>query len=100
MLPQLIRGTLDDVTISSEDVALECVRRAMSRCTRRTSRSAGMPTPGAATATVVLDEEQLRTLLSTVEDFPAESLGLAAAERHDVDRAEPVRHRPARSASR
>ena len=35
---------------------------------------------GSATATVVLTEEQLRTLMSTVEDFPADSLGLAAPD--------------------
>ncbi len=29
-----------------------------------------------ASATVVLDEEQLRTLLSTVQEFPTDSLGL------------------------
>ncbi len=35
---------------------------------------------GSAAATVVLTEEQLRTLMSTVEDFPADSLGLAAPD--------------------
>ena len=32
---------------------------------------------GSATATVVLDEDQLRALMATVDGFPADSLGLA-----------------------
>lgn len=75
VLPQLIRGTLDDVTISSDDVALEAFSgdvtvHAQDLAIRGDAGS------GSATATVVLDEEQLRTLLSTVQNFPVESLGL------------------------
>ena len=77
VLPQLIRGTLDDVTVSSEDVALEAF---VGDVTVHAQDIAirGDAAAGAASATVVLDQEQLRTLLSTVENFPAESLALAA----------------------
>jgi hypothetical protein len=75
VLPQLIRGSLDDVTISSEDVALEAF---VGDVTVHAQDIALRDDSGAAeaSATVVLDEEQLRTLLSTVQDFPVDSLGL------------------------
>lgn len=76
VLPQLIRGSLDDVTISSDDVALEAFVGDV------TVRAQDIPlrdgsAAGAASATVVLDLEQLRTLLSTIEELPVESVGLA-----------------------
>lgn len=76
VLPQLIRGSLDDVTVSSEDVALESF---VGDVTVHAQDIAirGDAAAGAASATVVLDLEQLRTLLSTIEEFPAESLGLS-----------------------
>jgi hypothetical protein len=76
VLPQLIRGSLDDVTVSSEDVALESF---IGDVTVHAQDIAirGEAAAGAASATVVLDLEQLRTLLSTIEEFPAESLGLS-----------------------
>lgn len=76
VLPQLIRGSLDDVTVSSEDVALDAF---VGDVTVHAQDIALRDASGAAeaSATVVLDEEQLRTLLSTVQDFPTESLALA-----------------------
>ncbi len=76
VLPQLIRGSLDDVTVSSEDVALEAF---VGDVTVHAQDIAirGEAAARAATATVVLDLEQLRTLLSTIQDFPTDSLGLA-----------------------
>ena len=76
VLPQLIRGSLDDVTVSSEDVALDAfvgdvTVHAQDIAIRGESRARE------ASARVVLDLEQLRTLLSTIQDFPTESLGLA-----------------------
>jgi uncharacterized protein YpmS len=76
VLPQLIRGSLDDVTVSSEDVALQAF---VGDVTVHAQDIAirGEAAARVATATVVLDLEQLRTLLSTIQDFPADSLGLA-----------------------
>jgi hypothetical protein len=76
VLPQLIRGSLDDVTVSSEDVALQSF---VGDVTVHAQDIAirGEAAARAATATVVLDLEQLRTLLSTIQDFPTDSLGLA-----------------------
>jgi len=76
VLPQLIRGSLDDVTVSSEDVALEAF---VGDVTVHAQDIAirGEAAAREATATVVLDLEQLRTLLSTIQDFPTDSLGLA-----------------------
>lgn len=76
VLPQLIRGSLDDVTVSSEDVALDAF---VGDVTVHAQDIAirGDAAARAASATVVLDLEQLRTLLSTIEEFPADSLGLS-----------------------
>lgn len=75
VLPQLIRGSLDEVTISSDDVALEAF---VGDVTVHARDIALRDDSGAAeaSATVVLDEAQLRTLLSTLQGFPTESLGL------------------------
>jgi uncharacterized protein YpmS len=76
VLPQLIAGTLDDVTVSSEDVPL-----GPSVTGDVTVHASGVPVRGgsvdAATATASFDQEQLRALLSTVEGFPAETVSLA-----------------------
>lgn len=76
VLPQLIRGSLDEVTVSSQDVALEAFVGDVT-VHARDIPIRGDGGAGAASATVVLDVEQLRTLLSTIPDFPTESLGLA-----------------------
>ncbi|HYJ50434.1 MAG TPA: DUF2993 domain-containing protein [Microbacterium sp.] len=76
VLPQLIVGTLEDVTVSSDDVKLGAL---VGDVTVHAQDIAirGEGTAGAASATVVLDPQQLRTLLSTIEDFPADSVDLA-----------------------
>lgn len=76
VLPQLIRGTLEDVTVSSDDVELDAF---VGDVTVHAQDIAirGEAAAREATATVVLDLDQLRTLLSTIQDFPVESLGLA-----------------------
>jgi len=74
VLPQLIVGTLGEVTISSDDVALGSFVGDV------TVHARNVPTRGGemsgATAAVRLDEEQLRELMTTVDGFPAESLAL------------------------
>lgn len=76
VVPQLISGSLDDVTVSSEDVALS-----PSVTGDVTVQVTGFPLRGGpaagATATAAFDEEQLRSLLATVEGLPAETVSLA-----------------------
>lgn len=79
VLPQLIGGTLEEVTVSSEDVQLDAFAGDVT-VTAQDIAIRGETGAGAATATVVLDQEQLRGLLSTVEGFPVESLALAAPD--------------------
>lgn len=79
VLPQLIVGTLQDVTISSDDVQLQSFAGDVTVHAQDIAIR-GETGGGTATATVVLDEEQLRTLLATVENFPVESLGLSAPD--------------------
>lgn len=75
VLLQLAKGTLDEVTITSDDVTLGAMTGDM------TVHATGLPVRGddafsSASASIVLDEAQLRTLLGTVEGFPAESVAL------------------------
>lgn len=77
VLPQVIAGTLDDITLSSEDVVVgdfagDVVVTAQDVPIR------GGGAMGAAHATVTVDETQLRRLMSTVQNFPADTLGIAA----------------------
>lgn len=78
VLPQLISGTFSDVTVSSEDVPVGDLSGDI------TVAAQGVPIRGGdmsgATATVALDEDQLRAVLSSVEGFPAESVGLDAPD--------------------
>jgi hypothetical protein len=76
VLPQLIVGTIEDITVTSQDVTLGAFTGDVS------VHATGVPTRGSgdiqkATATVSMDEAQLQGLLSTVKGFPADSVGLA-----------------------
>ncbi|MFG6474909.1 DUF2993 domain-containing protein [Microbacterium sp. P06] len=79
VIPQLISGTLDDVTVASDDVSFGQlsgdVRVNITDMPIRADAAAG---PGSAT--VSLDETQLRALLSTVDGFPADAAGIAAPD--------------------
>ena len=79
VIPQLIAGTLDDVTVSSEDVPFGLLTGDV------TVHATGIAFRGeaeaeTATGTVSLTEPQLKTLLESVQDFPVESLELAAPD--------------------
>jgi hypothetical protein len=76
VIPQLIGGSLDELTIASDDVTFSGVTgdvtvTAQDVAVRGTGEMSG------ATATVSLDESQLQTLLATVEGFPSDTVGLA-----------------------
>lgn len=76
MIPQLIGGTFDDITVSSDDVPL-----ADALTGDITVHATGVQYRDAAarsaTAEVSLDEAQVRALLATVEGFPADTVGIA-----------------------
>lgn len=79
MIPQLIAGSFGDVRIASEDVVLGSFAGDVAIEARDVPIRGGGDASG-GTATVVVDQEQLRTLMSTVEGFPADSLALAAPD--------------------
>ncbi len=79
VLLQVITGSLDDVTVSSQDVTLGPLTADVSAHATGVSLR-GEGGLGAATASVGLDEPQLRALMGTVEGFPADTLGLAAPD--------------------
>jgi len=79
LLPQLIAGRLDEVTVSSDDVALGPITGDV-RAEMR-----GVPVAGGAaaengTASVRLDEAQVRALLAQIPDFPSGTVTLAAPD--------------------
>jgi hypothetical protein len=81
VLPQLIGGTLDEMTVASDDVPLGDSGVTGDVTVVATDIGVrGDHTLGAATATVSLGEAELRTLLSSVDGFPADSVGLAAPD--------------------
>jgi hypothetical protein len=79
VIPQLITGTLSEVTITSEDVPMESFVGDVTVSAQDIPIRGGGEM-GSGTATVVLTEDQLRTLMETVDDFPADSVGLEAPD--------------------
>lgn len=76
ILPQLISGRLDSLTVSSADVSFGGLSGDV------VVRATGIPIRGDApaesgSATVTLDEAEVRTLLATVDGFPSETVTLA-----------------------
>lgn len=76
VIPQLIVGRLDTVVITSADVPLGDTAADVSVTAHdvRVREPQGM---SSAAATVVLNEEQLRLLMSSVDGFPADTMSLA-----------------------
>lgn len=77
LLPQLIAGTLADVRIASDDVTLGAFSGDV------TAHGEGIPIRGngaaaGGTAEVRMSTEQLRSLLMTIDGFPAETIALEA----------------------
>ena len=76
VLPQLIGGALDDVTVASDDVTLGSVSADVS------VHATGIPIRGdaparSASATVRLDQDQLRGLLATIGELPLETVEIS-----------------------
>lgn len=76
IIPQLIGGTLDELTVASDDVEVGQFIGDVSVTARDVPITGGAL--GGATATVTLDEEQLHGLVSTIEGFPADTAGIDA----------------------
>jgi len=79
VLPQLIGGSLDDVTVSAADVSFGALSGDVE------VHAAGVPIRGdaplqSASATVRLDQTQVRALLGTVDGFPADAVTLEAPD--------------------
>jgi len=78
MIPQLISGSLGEVVIVSDDVPIGSFTGDVTvTATEVPVRGGEM---GSAAATITLDEEQVRELMSTVDGFPADSLALDAPD--------------------
>jgi uncharacterized protein YpmS len=76
VLPQLIGGSLNEITVSSQDVPVGTFEGDV------TVTATDVPVRdasdiGSATATVTLDQAQLQSLLSSIDQFPAEGVTLA-----------------------
>ena len=76
IIPQLVVGRLDQLTISSDDVALGGITGDV------VVHAAGVPTRGtadvaSARAELTLDEKQLRALLATIDGLPSDTVSLA-----------------------
>lgn len=76
MIPQLIKGTIDEIAVAAPDAQVDAFTGDIA------VHATGVPIRGdgdieSATATVSMDQKQLQGLLSTVDGFPADSVGLA-----------------------
>lgn len=79
VLAQLIGGRLDDVTVTSDDVTLGPITGDVLVELRGVPVSGGEAAEG-GTASVRLDEEQVRALLAQIPDFPSGTVTLAAPD--------------------
>lgn len=77
ILWQLATGTIDDVTISSDDVTIRDISGDATVHLRNVQIRAGFAM-SEGSATVSFDTDQLRALLTRVDGFPTETVGLAA----------------------
>jgi hypothetical protein len=77
VLPQLIGGSLDELTIASDDVTLGEVTGDVTVIAHDVAVRGSGEMSG-ATATVSLDQAQLQTLLATIDEFPADTVALDA----------------------
>lgn len=76
VIPQLLGGSLNEVTVSSEDVAVDAFEGDVTVTATDVPIQQGVDI-GGATATVTMDEAQLQDLLAQVDRFPSETVGLA-----------------------
>lgn len=77
VLPQLLSGRLNEISVASPDVAFGPVSGDVVVNLTDVPVSADAAA-GPGSATVRLDEAQLQALLGTIDGFPADSVGIAA----------------------
>jgi len=77
VLPQLLSGRLGEITVASPDVALGPVTGDVAVTLTDVPVSADAAA-GPGSATVRLDEAQLRALLGTLDGFPADTVAITA----------------------
>src|SRR5688500_18614710 len=75
VIPQLLSGSLDEVTVSSDDVPVGSFEGDVTVTAFGVPLQQGVDMSG-ATATVTLDAAQLQSVLGTIEGFPAGTVGL------------------------
>lgn len=75
IIPQLISGTFDEISLASDDVAFGPLVGDISVTAHEVAFRGGIEATDAA-ATVSLDEAQVQALMATVDGFPSESVGL------------------------
>lgn len=76
LIPQLLSGSLNEVTVSSEDVPVGEFEGDVTVVATDVPIQEGVDM-GGATATVTLDEAQLQALLSTIDELPVDTVALA-----------------------
>jgi len=76
LLVQLVRGTIDEATVSAPDLRIDDLSGSVA-VTVRDLAFRGDPTISGGAASVTLDAAQLQALLGTVDGFPADAVGLA-----------------------
>jgi len=79
VLPQLVAGRLDEVSVSSDDVALGPLTGDVRVEMQGVPITADSAATG-GTAAVRLDEAQVRSLLARIDGFPADTVTLAAPD--------------------
>jgi len=79
VIPQLIGGALSGIRIAADDVELDSFAGDVVVEAHDVPVNGEGPISGGR-ATVTLDEAQLQRLMSAVEDFPVESLGIEAPD--------------------
>lgn len=79
VLPQVIGGRLDEVTVSSDDVTLGPITGDVRVDLRSVPISAGSAADGGV-ASVRLDRDQVRALLAELPDLPAGTVDVAAPD--------------------
>ncbi|MGM1028893.1 MAG: DUF2993 domain-containing protein [Actinomycetota bacterium] len=77
LIPQLLAGTLDDVRIASQDVTVGAFNGDVTAHGTAVPIHGDRPADG-GTAEVRMSTEQLRSLLSTIDGFPVETIELEA----------------------
>lgn len=79
VLPQVITGRLDDVTVSSDDVTLGPITGDV-RVELRGVPVSGASAADGGVASVRVDQDQLRSLLAQIPDFPSGTVSVAAPD--------------------